>query len=97
MSGAAIIIIRQNRWMRRFEELGALSPDTAVPPGEIGRTYSWLFQRMVSKGVFLATPDGKLFMDIHKAEQFRSARRTRALVLLVVAVMIAVLILVFAR
>jgi len=97
MSGAAIIIVRQNRWMRRFEELRSLSPDTAVRPSEVGRTDSWLFKRMVSKGVFLTTPDGKLFMDMHQAEQFRSARRTRALVALAVSVAIVVLILAFAR
>jgi hypothetical protein len=95
MSGAAaVIIIKQNRWMRQCEALGAISPDSAVVAQDIKNTDSWLFKRMVSKGVFILTGDGKLYMDQSAAKQFCTTRRIKmimGLLLGVIVVMILVL------
>jgi len=77
MNGAEVIIIRQNRWIRQFWKLGAVSPATAVEPDSIKGSGSWLFGRMVKKGVFVSTSGGKLYMDEVAAGAFKRWRRWR--------------------
>ncbi len=95
MNGAEVIIIRQNRWMRQFRGLGALSPAAAVEPDSINGSGSWLFGRMVKKGVFVSTPEGKLYMNEAAAGAFKRWRRWSVLLgiltLLVAAILFLVL------
>jgi len=97
MSGAAAIVIKQNRWMKQFEELGATSLDGAVAAHDIKNSDSWLFKRMVSKGVFILTAAGKLYMDESEAEQFRRTRRIKMTVGLLVGFAIVALILILVK
>ncbi len=92
MSGAAVMIIKQNRWMRQCEALGAVSPDSAVAVEEIRNTDSWLFKRMVSKGVFILTENGKLYMDPSVAKQFCKTRRIKVIMGLLLGLIIVLII-----
>lgn len=78
-NAAAVIVARQNRWMRRFREAEALDPARAVAPGEVGIRPNWVFRRMCQRGVFVPTADGRYYMDAQAAERFVHDRRWRAL------------------
>jgi hypothetical protein len=88
-SGAAAIVARQNKYIRRFQEVGAVSPETAVDLEQIGCRDSLIFRRLVERSVFLATPQGKYYIDVTAAEAFRKSRRERALTALVIVVALA--------
>ncbi|MCP4642332.1 MAG: hypothetical protein GY851_17940 [bacterium] len=85
MSGGAVIVMRQNRYMRRFREAGATSADRAVTLDEIGCRDHWIFRRMVRRGVFVHLGEGRYFLDEAGASRFVRRRRTMMLVLLAVA------------
>jgi hypothetical protein len=93
MSAAAVIILRRKKFLRRFAELGATSEDTAVSFSEIGMRRSWIFNRMVSDGVFVGVGQDRFYMDEVAAGFFLRAQRRRVLVgtgvLLVVFVIVA--------
>jgi len=57
MSGA-VVVMHQNRLMRRFQEAEATSPNAAKTPVEVGCRNSWTFHRMAARGVFIETDDG---------------------------------------
>ncbi len=80
MSGAAIIL-KQNKLMRTFRDAGAVSPDTARSVQELGVRNSWVFRRLVSRGVFILVGTERYYMDEQIAEAFVGQRRTRALVI----------------
>lgn len=80
MSAAAVIILRRKRLVRRFHEAGATDPERAATLESLGERPSWLFDQMVRQGVFIATPDGRFFMDEAAASGFLHRRRLRALV-----------------
>jgi hypothetical protein len=91
-SGAAAIVARQNKYIRRFQEAGAVSPDTAVDPEQIGCRESFVFRRLVERSVFLATPQGKYYIDVTAAEAFRKSRRERALTALMIGLVFVVIV-----
>ena len=93
MSGA--VIMHQNRLIRRFQEAEATRPKSAKSLMDIGCRNSWVFRRMVAKGVFVETRDGRYYMDEGAARLFVAARRRRMLTFLAVAVVICLVWLVF--
>ena len=93
MSGA--VIMHQNRLMRRFQDAQATSPKSAVTLADLGCRNSWVFRRMVARGVFVETGDGRYYMDEKAAQWFVKMRRRRMLTFLAVAVVICLVWLVF--
>jgi hypothetical protein len=89
---AAVVILKQNKLMRRFASVGATNPATAKVPEDIGCRQRWIFRRMVSRGVFVPVGDGRFYMDIDAAAEFKRRRRARLLLwaLALVAVAMAV-------
>ena len=83
---AAVIILKQNKLMRRFAKAGATNSATAKVPEDIGCRQSWLFRRMVARGVFIPVGDGRFYMDVQAAEEFKRRRRARLLWTLAVVV-----------
>ena len=55
MSAAAVIVARQNKLIRRFWEAGATAPKFARSPEDLGCRNSWIFRRLVTRGVFEET------------------------------------------
>lgn len=87
---AAVIILKQNQLMRRFAAAEATAPTTAKVPEDIGCRQSWIFRRMVSRGVFVPVGDGRFYMDEDAAAEFKRRRRARLLwMLALVAVAMA--------
>ncbi|GAG20028.1 unnamed protein product [marine sediment metagenome] len=91
MSGA-VVVIHQNRLMRRFRDAKATDLKAATTLADIGCRNSWVFRRMVARGVFIETMDGRFYMDEEAARQFVKLRwRTMIVFLAVVIVLFAIL------
>ncbi len=75
MSAAAVIIIQQRRAIRRYEEAGARSPETARRPDELGCRESWAFRRLVTRGVLRELPDGRLHLDADGVRRYEERLR----------------------
>jgi hypothetical protein len=93
MSGEAYVIIKQNEYMRRFRNAGALGVGTAMPLAELGIKHNGIFRKMEDKDIFRPgrTPD-TYYMDESAAEDFVGARRRRAFYMfLLILVITAVL------
>jgi hypothetical protein len=87
---SAFIIAKQNQYLRRFQEAGAISAETAASLEQVGCRDSRMFQRIVRREVVRQVSQGKYYLDIEAAQEFRRARRERALTALVIIVIIAV-------
>ena len=81
MSAAAVIALRRKKYIRRFAEQGATSPDHAIPVDAIGIRHSWVFDRMVKRGVFVGVGSDRYYMNEPAAKVFLAAQRHRALVI----------------
>lgn len=91
MSGA-VVVMHQNRLMRRFRDAKATDPKSAMTLADIGSRNSWIFRRMVARGVFIETTDGRYYMDEEAARRFVKLRwRTMLVFLAVVIVLFAIL------
>ena len=91
MSAAAAILIRQRRMIRRYRDAGAIDSLHACCPEDLGLRRSWLFNRMIDRGVFVPVGDGRCFLDLQGAQRFREIQRRRAGVLLIVAIVLFLL------
>ncbi len=76
---AAVIILKQNQLMRRFAAAEATAPTTAKVPEDIGCRQSWIFRRMVARGVFVPVGNGRFYMDVDAAAEFKRRRGARLL------------------
>ena len=94
--GSGYIIAKQNQYLRRFQEAGAISPDTAMSLEQVGCRDSRMFQRLVRREVIRQTAPGQYYLDVAAAKAFRQARRQRALTALVIVLAIAVVLIYFA-
>ena len=86
MSGA-VVVMHQNRLMRRFRDAMATTPKSARTLAEIGCRNSWTFRRMAARGVFIETSDGRYYMDEDAARWFVK-RRWRVMVVFLAAVIL---------
>jgi hypothetical protein len=95
MSAAAVIIIWQKRYMRRFREASATDSSRAVTLKEAGCHDSWIFRRLVTRGVFVPGPGGRFYLDEHAALAFRQWQMRVALIFTVVALLAFLVFLLF--
>lgn len=91
MSGGAAVIHKQNSLIRYFNEVGAVDPEHAVFIFEFNIRRSYVFNRMVSRGVFVESEPGKFFIDNGMVPVFIRKRRSRALITLAVVLLIMAL------
>lgn len=94
MSSGAIIAAKQNKYIGRFREAGATTPDEARTLREVGCRDSLVFRGLTRRGVFVAGPDGRYHLDVAAAEAFVARRRAVVLVAVTIAVLVMVLVLV---
>jgi hypothetical protein len=80
MSAAAVIVLRRKKFVRRFRKHGATSPARAIPLADLEMRRSWVFDQMVSRGVFIAAGNDTYWMNEQVADAFLEAQRRRALV-----------------
>lgn len=90
---AAVIIARQNSYMRRFRNSNATIPENAILLGDLGIRNSWLFRRMVRRGVFIETEPGRFYMDESGAKAFVALRIRKALLATAILTVVALLLL----
>ena len=95
MSAAAVIVMKQNRIIRRLRDLGAVSPETAVPLEQLRYGQSWIFRRLMARGVIVETKAG-YYLDEAAAERFIANRWARMLIITAVLLVIALLVFVIA-
>jgi hypothetical protein len=90
VSSEAYVIIKQNEYMRKFRNAGAIDPLRAKPLAELKIRPDRIFRKMENQGIFKPgrTPD-TYYMDAAAAEEFIEARRRRAFYLLLLAVIVA--------
>ncbi len=93
MSAAAVIALRRKKFIRRFAERGATSPEKAVPFADLGMRRSWVFDQMVTRGVFVPVGSDRYYMDWPAAEAFLAAQRRRALGIAVVLILVFLIVL----
>jgi len=86
MSSGAIIVRRQNSYMRAFRKAGALSPDTAQTLDALGLSESWIFDRMVKRGVFVPAGDGRWHINEFAASALIRRRYFKIAIILALAV-----------
>lgn len=86
MSGGAIIVRRQNSYMRAFRKAGAISPDTAQSLDALGLSESWIFDRMVKRGVFVSASDGRWYINEFAASAFIRRRYFKIAIVLALTV-----------
>lgn len=91
MSAAAVILLKRAKYLRAFREAQATSPDTAKPLMQLGIRDSFLFRRMVSRGVFVALPDGRYYLSEPEAQTSDARLWTTMLVLIILGLLILAL------
>ena len=94
MSGA-VVVMRQNRLMQRFRDAQATDPKSATALADIGCRNSWIFRRMVARGVFIETGKGQYYMDEDAARSFVKRRSRVMIIFIAVAIVVFALVLVF--
>lgn len=77
---AAIITIRQKRLIRAFRAAGATDRSRAVPLQQLGQQQTWIFDKLVQAGVFVAAEADRYYLDERAADAFWAAYRRQALV-----------------
>jgi hypothetical protein len=86
MGEAAVFVAKQNKLIRRFREAGATAPQFARMPEDLGCRNSWIFRRLVTRGVFVETKPGRYYVDEVAADEFVRVRRAKALGMLAIVV-----------
>ena len=90
MSNEAYVIIKQNEYMRKFRNAGALDAMTARPLAELRIKSDRIFRKMADKDIFRPgrTPD-TYYLDPNAADEFVEARRRRAFYMLLLVIIVA--------
>ena len=94
MSGT-VVVMRQNRLMQRFRDAKATAPRSATTLADIGCRNSWVFRRMVARGVFIETGEGRYYMDEDAARWFVKRRWRVMLIFIAVAILLFALVQMF--
>ena len=90
MSSEAYVIIKQNEYMRRFRNAGAVDAKSAKPLADLRVKRDRIFRKMEDKGVFRPGPLPETFyMDASAAEDFVAARRRRAFYMMLLVIIVA--------
>ncbi len=90
MSSEAYVIIKQNEYMRKFRQAGAVDPARAKPLAELGIKPGRIFEKMRDKDVFRPGRSPETFyMDEGSAEEFVEARRRRTFYMLLLIIIVA--------
>lgn len=79
----AIFAAAERRVIDSLRNAGAVTPMAAVQRFELGDIPEGRFHRLIEAGVIREVGKGRYFLDEPSLENFRAARRQRALVLLV--------------
>ncbi len=93
MSAAAVIALRRKKFIRRFAERGATSSDKAILFADLQMRPSWIFEQMVTRGVFVRLENNRYYMNEQSAQAFLAAQRRRALAIASVSLLVFLIVL----
>jgi hypothetical protein len=88
---AAVIQRQEREIVDTFRGVGAISPNRARDPEELGLRHHLAFERLVRRAVLRDAGDGKYYLDEPSWNALRSLRRRIAIVMLLVVVGLGVL------
>jgi hypothetical protein len=92
MSSEAYVIIKQNEYMKKFRNAGALDAKSAKTLDGLRVKHDRIFKKMEDKAVFLPGRAPETFyMDENAAEEFVAARRRRAFYMMLLVIIVAAL------
>lgn len=86
---AAIIAIKRKRIINIFRAAGATSPQSALLPGEHGIRESFLFRRLVHRGVLVPDVNGRYYLD--EVNELKDRKRRRTLILWILAILVVLI------
>jgi len=86
MSAAAVVIIRVKRVFAFLRDRAAISPETAVPTGDVPYSDRWYFRRLVQHGA-VRVDGNRCYLDESNANLYLGRFRLRALVFTVLALL----------
>jgi hypothetical protein len=72
---AGEVLILQNRYMRRFREAEAFTPERTVTLADIGERNSFVFRALVRRGVIVDAGGGRYYLDRERADALVERRR----------------------
>lgn len=85
------------RIIRSFRALGATHPAAAILPAQHDIRESFVFRRLVQRGVLVAVGDGRYYLDEEAEARYRLQRQRLAMVLIGVALVLFVVSLLASR
>jgi hypothetical protein len=98
MSGEAYVIIKQNEYMRKFRNAGALDAHSARTLSDLKVRRDRIFRKLEDKAVFLPGRSPETFyLDESAAEEFVAARRRRTFYLMLLVVIVAAILFLIGR
>jgi len=87
LSGAAVVIRKQNKYIKKFKGAGAVSEASAKTLKEIGIVEDFIFRSMVQRGVFIKTEEEKYYINCDISDRF-VLKRSKLLIAVFVALSI---------
>lgn len=91
ISAGVPVLANQHRVVRVMHHAGAVSPDSARSPEELGLRDSLVLAGLVRRGVVVRTADGRVHLDPTRVEHWRHTRRRRMLILALLVLAMLVL------
>jgi hypothetical protein len=79
------IVAKQNRYLRRFEQMAATRPSRAMTLAEVGVRDSHVFRSLLRRGVIAVAPSGRYYLMPAETQEFLAHRRRGALIGLAIA------------
>ena len=86
MTATTVILAQMNKYIRIFREAGATSPEASIIPTEHGIRNSFVFQKLVRRGVFVRLGNGRYYMDEKQEDAYRRKRMNLVLLLVFLVV-----------
>jgi hypothetical protein len=90
-----VIAARMKKYFRRFENAGAISPETSRTLKSLGLQGGILFNKLLRNGVFIEQTPGMYYVSRLNYEKYKSARRFRVVAILGGIIIIIVVISIF--
>lgn len=88
--GGAVIVRRMTRYLYWLQQQGAISPATALTLDQLGLREHHLWRRLVRRGLVIATPDGRYYLNEPAMDAWFERRRRIGLIVLLGLLMVAV-------
>ena len=91
-AAAAVLLAKERHIVTAFERIGAVTPDRARTPDEVGvDTQRLAWRRLRDRAIVREAGDGRYYLDVEVWEANRRLRRRMVIVFLVIAILVALL------